>query len=100
MRRFSWVVLVLLVVSLGAGVRDVRALPTSDVDDTFYDCAMNELGWRFLSCGGHIYTSGQQSGAYRYRIITSCETGSGSAKWYYWSGSSWQYISSPPGPNC
>jgi hypothetical protein len=95
-----WVALVLFVVSMGVGVRDVRALPTNEVDDTFYDCSLNEVGWHLLTCGGHVYQDGQQGGAYRYRVLTSCDTGSGSAKWYYWTGSSWAYIASPPGPNC
>ncbi|HUR82463.1 MAG TPA: hypothetical protein VM733_16995 [Thermoanaerobaculia bacterium] len=100
MRRFSWVAVLVLAISLLAGVREARALPTNEVDDTFYDCALNELGWKLLSCNGHIYTSGLTSGAYRYRVLTSCDTGGGSANWYYWTGSSWAWISSPPGPNC
>ena len=100
MRRSLWVVLVLLVVSFGIGVRDVRALPVNEVWDTYYDCALNDVGLRILSCGGHIFTDGQQSGAYRYREQTHCETGAWTGRWYYWSGSSWVLFSGPPGPNC
>ena len=101
MRRFSWAVLVLLFVSLGVGVRDARALPTNEVDDTFYNCSLTEVGWKILGCNGVIQSSGQTSGAaYRYRELTSCQNGGYSANWYYWTGSSYQWISGPPGPNC
>jgi hypothetical protein len=48
MRRSSWVVLVLLVVSFGIGVRDVHALPVNEVWDTYYDCALNDVGPQLL----------------------------------------------------
>jgi len=97
MRRYTWAVLVVLTVSL---MSSVRALPTNEVWDTYYDCALNEVGYRILSCGGHIFTSGQQGGAYRLRELTSCNSGGYSSQWYYWSGSAWVSFSGPPGPNC
>ena len=78
----------------------VSALPTNEVYDTYYDCSLNEVGWRWLTCGGHVYTSGQQGGAYRFRELTSCDSGGYSTQWYYWSGSNWIAFSGPPGPNC
>ena len=97
MRRYSWVVLVLLVVSLGASV---RALPSSEVFDTFYDCALNENGWTLLSCSGRRYSDGTLSGAYRLREWSGCTDGGYTSQWYYWNGSSWVGFSGPPGPNC
>lgn len=97
MRRYSWVVLVLLVVTLGSSV---RALPTNEVWDTYYDCALNDVGLRILSCNGHIFTDGQQGGAYRLRETTSCNGDGYNSQWYYWNGSGWTAFSGPPGPNC
>src|SRR3954468_2676599 len=99
MRNLSRYAFMLLAVSLIVA-SSARALPTNEVFDTYYDCSLNEVGWRLLSCGGHVYTSGQQGGAYRYRELTSCNDSGYSAQWYYWSGTNWIAISSPPGPNC
>jgi hypothetical protein len=88
------------VVSLLSGVRDARALPTSEIFDTYFDCQLNEVGFRILSCGGHVYTQGQQSGAYRLREWTHCDTGAYSYQWYAWNGSGWTAIAGPPQASC
>ena len=100
MRKYAYVVLALLAVAMLSGVREARALPTSEVLDIYYDCALNEVGYRVLTCGGGVGSSGQQGGAYRERVTTHCETGAQTSKWYYWNGSGWTLFSGPPGPNC
>ena len=40
MRRYAWVALILIAVSLGASV---RALPTHEVTHIYYDCAMKRF---------------------------------------------------------
>ena len=97
MRRLVWVTVVLLAVSM---MSSVRALPTNEVDDEFFDCALNSVGWHLLACDGHIYQSGVQGGYYRNRITTSCDSGSGSSRWYRWNGTSWTLLSAPPSPSC
>ena len=46
MRRLVWVTAVLLAVSM---MSSVRALPTNEVDDEFFDCALNSVGWHLLA---------------------------------------------------
>ena len=100
MQRRSWVVLVLLVVSFGIGVRDVRALPVNEVWDTFFVCSGEEVGYRILGCDNVIYSGGQQSGDYKLREWTNCTYGNHSSAWYYWNGSGWTQFTSTPTPNC
>jgi hypothetical protein len=83
--------------SLAAGV---RAQVAYEIEDTFYDCSLNEVGWRLLACNGQVYTWGVQDGAYRYRRRYACDDSSSTDQWYYKSGSLWVAFSGPPGPNC
>src|SRR5688572_23079321 len=99
MRRSSFVILALLVVSLGAGLREVDAAPTSDLWTTYYDCALNENGWHLLSCNGRVYSGGTLSGAYRLLEWYGCYDSHYAYQWYYWTGSGWAAFSGPPGPN-
>jgi hypothetical protein len=100
MRKKGLIVLVLLVVSLAAGVRDAGALPANEVWDTFFLCSGEEVGWRILMCSGVVQTSGQQSGDYKLRERTNCTTGYYTSDWYYWNGSGWTWFSGNPVPNC
>jgi hypothetical protein len=100
MRKYSFVALALLVVSFAVGIRDVDAAPSSDIWDTYYDCALNENGWTVLSCNGHRTSSGTLNGAYRLREWYGCYDSSYNSQWYYKSGTSWIAFSGPPGPNC
>lgn len=99
-RKSAWVVLVLLAVSFGFGVRTINAGPTHETWDTYYNCALVENGWRDQSCSGAIYSGGTLAGAYRFREYYDCETYQSTYQWYYWNGSSWTAFSGPPGPNC
>src|SRR5947209_3157620 len=95
MRKVSRFTFALLAASLVI-MSGARALPPNEVDDTFYDCAVNEVGYHDLWCSGHVFSGGQQSGAYRFREIIPCDTGNYSSQWYYWNGSSWVAFSGPP----
>ena len=97
MRRNLWIALVLLVLSLGASV---RALPTHEVTNYYYDCALNENGWITLACNGRWYQGGTHAGAYMLEVIMGCAEMDYSAQWYYWDGTNWIPFSGPPGPNC
>ena len=97
MRRYAWVALILIAVSLGSSV---RALPTHEVTHIYYDCAMNENGWRTLACNGQWYGTGTLSGAYLWEVIMGCNDFDYDAQWYYWNGSNWIEFEGPPGPNC
>ena len=100
MRRFSFALLALLLVSLSAGIRDVQAGPTHEVWDTFYDCALNENGWLLHTCGGSHQQGGTLAGDYRLRETFHCQTSAYAYQWYYWNGTGWTAFSGPPGPNC
>jgi hypothetical protein len=100
MRKYGFVVFVLLLVSLGAGVRDAAALPTSQISDSFQDCALFEVGWRIVTCGGVIYKDGDQVADFRLREWERCDTGAYSYQWYAWNGSGWTPISGTPQPTC
>ena len=97
MRKYGWVVLILLVVSLGSSV---RAQYPTDNWITYYDCSLNVVGSRNRTCGGAVYTNGAQSGAYQFREWFYCDGDGYMSQWYYWNGSSWTGFSGPPGPNC
>lgn len=101
MRRNGLIALVLLVVSLGAGVREVRALPVNEIWDTFFVCSGEEVGYRILGCDNVIYSSGQQTGDYKLREWTNCQYGSYNSAWYYKNSSGgWTQFSGTPVPNC
>lgn len=100
MRKSAFVILAVLALSLLSGVRDVSALPTSEVWDTYYDCALNENGWTVLTCGGHRYSEGTLAGSYRLREWMHCTYGTYSYQWYAWNGSGWTAISGPPAASC
>jgi hypothetical protein len=98
MRRYSWIVVALLVMSLTAGV---SAQVSHEIEDTFYDCALNEVGLRIYQCNGTIFQTGQLFGKYRYRVRYPCDnSGSFTDQWYEWNGSVWVAISGPPSPSC
>lgn len=97
MRRYSLVVMALLVMSLAAGV---RAQVAYEIEDTFYDCALNEIGWRLLACNGSIYSWGSMNGLYRMRHRYACDGSSSTSHWYMWNGSVWVVIGGPPTPSC
>ena len=98
MRRYAWVVLVLVVLSAGAGL---RASPTHEVSNYYYDCSLNEIGWTTIACNAQWYGAGTDAGAaYMWEVIRGCDEFDYSAEWYYWNGTTWVAFSGPPGPNC
>jgi len=78
----------------------MKAAPCQDIFTTYYDCALNEVGYRFLSCGGGVSTSGTLSGAFKEIETSPCDCGSYTDNWYQWNGSSWVLLSGPPSPTC
>jgi Family of unknown function (DUF6289) len=78
----------------------VKAAPCQDILTTYYDCALNEVGYRFLSCGGGVSSSGTLSGAFKEIETSPCDCGSYTDTWYQWNGSSWVPLSGPPSPTC
>lgn len=84
--RYSWVVLVLLVVSYGA---PIHASPTHEESNYYYDCALNEVGWQTHACNNQWYGQGTLEGAYRWEVIMGCSEFDFSAQWYYWDGTYW-----------
>ena len=95
MRRLSWLALVLMAVSLAPGVDAA----VDEIHDTFYDCALQEIGWRILA-HDVVTSSGAQSGAYRYREIYADDYTVYDAQWYAWNGTSWVPLEEEPEPSC
>ena len=76
------------------------ALPKDDIYTLYFNCAMEEVGLHWITCGGGIVTDGQQSGYFRYREWTPCDTGTWHYQWYRWNGTGWTAISGQPTAEC
>ena len=77
-----------------------KAVPTSDILTIYYDCAMNEVGWKYRGCDGTGVNSGQLSGYFREIDATSCEDDSYSDTFWKWNGSGWDLLPGEPTPEC
>lgn len=91
---------VLLLIASTTFAPTTKAAPCQDIFTTFYDCALNEVGWRWQGCGGGFSSSGQQSGAFKEIETSPCTCGSTTDNWYQWNGSTWVLLSGPPSPTC
>jgi hypothetical protein len=73
----------------------------NDIFTTYYDCCLNEVGFRWVMCTGSFGSSGTLSGAFReVEHDPACCGGVPTSKWYQWNGSSWVLLSGPPSPGC
>ena len=95
--RFSLVLLFL--VASATFAPPAQALPCDEIITTYYDCALNEVGYRDVSCNG-VYSSGTLSGAFKEVTTEPCTCGDFSDNWYQWNGSAWVHLSGPPSPTC
>ena len=95
--RFSLALLLLVASSTFAP--PAHALPCSEIITTYYDCALNEVGYKDISCSG-TFTSGTLSGAFKEVETEPCTCGDFSDNWYRWNGTSWVLLSGPPSPSC
>jgi hypothetical protein len=95
--RLSFVLLLLIASSTFAP--PANALPCDDIFTTYYDCALNEVGWKEASCNG-FWSSGTLSGAFKEVQTSPCTCGDYSDTWYQWNGTSWVALSGPPSPTC
>jgi len=77
-----------------------KAAPCQDIFTTYYDCALNEVGHRYLFCGGGSSSGGTLSGAFKEIETDPCSCGDFSDNWYQWNGSTWVLLSGPPSPTC
>jgi len=96
--RLSLVLLLLIASTTFAPT--ATAAPCQDIFRDYYDCALNEVGWKFQSCGGGVSSSGQQSGAFMEVQTEPCSCGDFSDNWYQWNGTTWVLLSGPPSPTC
>lgn len=89
----------LLLIASSTFAPPANALPCDDIFTTYYDCALNEVGWREVSCNG-TGSGGTLSGAFKEVETSPCECGDYSDTWYQWNGTSWVVLSGPPSPTC
>jgi hypothetical protein len=78
----------------------VQASPSSDIFTTFYDCALNEVGWKWRGCDSQGQDWGQLSGHFKEIEASSCEGGGNSDTWYVWNGTGWSGLPGQPSPDC
>ena len=91
--RLSVLVILLL---FTASQTPVTASPTHEILTDYFDENCEDIGWRFISCFGHVYYGGQQSGAYKLVERYPCDEGEFSSQWWYWNGSAWIAMAGPP----
>jgi len=89
----------LLLIASSTFAPPAHALPCDDIMTTYYDCALNEVGFKEVSCNG-TSSSGTLSGAFKEVETQPCTCGDFSDTWYQWNGSSWVALSGPPSPTC
>ena len=92
-------IVLLLLIASSTFAPQANALPCDEIITTYYDCALNEVGYRDVSCSG-TFTSGTLSGAFKEVVTEPCTCGDFSDTWYRWTGSAWVVISGPPSPTC
>jgi hypothetical protein len=96
--RFS-LALLLVIAATTTFAPPANALPCDEIITTYYDCALNEVGYRDVSCNG-TFSSGTLSGAFKEVETEPCTCGDFSDTWYRWTGTGWVVISGPPSPTC
>ena len=92
-------IVLLLLIASTTFAPTAKALPCDEILTIYYDCALNEVGERDVSCNG-IWSTGQLSGAFKEVQTSPCECGDYSDNWYQWNGSTWVHLSGPPSPTC
>lgn len=92
-------VALLLLIASSTFAPPAHALPCDEIETTYYDCALNEVGYRDVSCYG-TYSTGTLSGAFKEVQTSPCTCGDFSDTWYRWTGTGWVVISGPPSPTC
>lgn len=102
MRKVSGLlVAVLFLVASASFAPPAHATGCSDIWTTYYDCALNEVGWHVVLCSGGSTGSGQQSGAFKeVELDPACCGGTPTYRWYQWNGSTWVLLSGAPSPTC
>src|SRR5687768_399754 len=99
-KTVHWTLVALVVFLFGAHASNVQA-SVYYIDDTYFDCALNEVGWYSTNCSGFSFQDGQQTGAWRFHEVTRCSDDVRVvAYWAYWDGSQWVPISGTPQPSC
>ena len=96
MRKGSLLALVLFVLSLAP----VASAEINEVWDTYYDCALNEVGGRIMMGDGSMVSWGMQSGTFWHREVWSNNYATYTSQWYVRFGSTWTAISGRPDPIC
>jgi hypothetical protein len=70
---------VLLLIASVTFAPPMKAAPCQDIFTTYYDCALNVVGYRYLFCGGGSNTWGTLSGAFKEIETNPCSCGDYSA---------------------
>ena len=77
---------------VGSYTVPVGALPTDEIERYFYSGCTSpvEIGYFDLSCSGHVFTSGQQSGDWKEVYTWPCESGTPTYNVYEWCTDHWR----------
>jgi hypothetical protein len=79
----------------------LHATGCTDRFTTYYDCCLNEVGFRWVLCTGGSGSTGTLSGAFReVEVDPSCCGGVPTITWYQWNGTGWTQLSGPPSAGC
>ena len=94
-----WTIISLVVFLTGAHSSNLQATLTY-YEDTYYDCALNEVWYCWSTCAGYE-SCPQRHGEFWYHEVIRCSDDvTILQKWYRWNGSQWVAISGPPSPTC
>jgi hypothetical protein len=85
MNRIRTAAMAVLFLSLSFVASPVKALPSGEVDNYFWDANWNMIGEKDILCDGTHYTWGVTTAApHRTTLSSSCDTGGGTWGCFYW----------------
>lgn len=95
----QWAIVSLVVFLVGAHSSSLQA-NLHYIEDTYYDCALNEVWYCTTDCSGTEYCANRH-GEFWYHEVIRCSTDvTVLRQWYQWNGTQWVPISGPPSPTC
>jgi hypothetical protein len=93
MKRIVIAAVATLLLSMSFVVSPVKALPSSEVDNYYYDANWNWVGEHDILCDGTHYVWGITTGtAHRTTLTTRCDSGGGAWGCFYWDSSCGCYV--------
>ena len=88
-RTVRFATLAVFVLAMLCMTPTTQALPRDWWMETYYDCAMNVVGYHYFDCYGHHTYSGSQTGVYKEYYQEECAGNPVEYSWWYNNNGTW-----------